>query len=220
MDQMPLSAVIFDSIPESILIFCFGMAIVGEYIDFKKILVASIINAFATMFVRAHVSIFGLHTIIDITFLFILFWKVLNLKPWKALITSLISLTTLLLLDEIIFTSISRIQNITLEEILKDNCKRIIYPIPTFIIGGSLTWFLYSRKIFLIGGSRAGYDDNYNKARLLVALILLLQGFILSVIIEHLTYFGQYSLLIQLLSIIFFIFSILFLIFLYGCDRG
>lgn len=66
MDRMPLVAVIFDSIPESILLFSFGMAIVGEYINLKKILIAAIISAFTMMLVRAYVPIFGLHSIIAI----------------------------------------------------------------------------------------------------------------------------------------------------------
>jgi len=78
MDRIPLVAVILDSIPESIIIFSLGMAIVGEYINFKKILIASIIGAFAMMFVRAYVPIFGLHSIIAIMVLFILSWKILN----------------------------------------------------------------------------------------------------------------------------------------------
>lgn len=219
MDQMPLVAVIFDSIPESILLFSFGMAIVGEYINLKKILIASIIAAFTSMLIRAYVPIFGLHTIIGILVLFVLSWKLLNLKPWKAIISSLISLTTLLLLDDIVWTIILKTQNITIKEVLKDNFRRIIYPIPIFIIFGSMTWFFYSRKIFLIGGSRVGYEHDYDKARFLVTLLILFQSLLLSVIIEHLDYLGKYSLLIMLLSMIFFISSILLLKWLYGGDK-
>ncbi|OPY56083.1 MAG: hypothetical protein A4E55_02225 [Pelotomaculum sp. PtaU1.Bin035] len=218
MDQMPLSAVIFYSIPESMILFSFGMAIVGEYINFKKVLISAIISAFTSMLIRANVSIFGLHSIIGILVLFVLFWKLLNLKPWKAIISSLISLMTLLLLDTTILPIILKAKNTTIEEVLKDNYRRIIYPAPYLIIYGLMTWFLYSKKIFLIRGSRVGNDDHYNKVHLLVTLLILFQGALLFVINEHLNYLGQYSFFFKMLSLIFFISFILFLNLLYGGD--
>lgn len=213
---MPLVAVIFDSIPESILLFSFGMAIAGEYIIFKKIFIAATISAFASMLIRAFVPIFGLHTIIGIAILFVSFWKLLNLKPWKAIISSLISLMVLLLLETTIWPILLITQNITIEEILKDNYRRIIYPIPSLIIYGLMTWFLYRKKIFLIEGSRVGKDVQYNKAPFLVSLAILFQGTLLFIINQHLDYLGKYTLLIKLLCIIYFIAAILFLKRLYG----
>jgi len=219
MDQMPLSAVIFNSIPESILLFSFGMVIVGEYINFKKIFIAAVISAFTSMLIRAQVPIFGLHSIIGTLVLFVLFWQLLNLKPWKASISSLTSVITLLLFDTTILPIILKAKNMTIEEVLKDNYRRIIYPAPHLMIYGLITWFLYSRKIFLIRGSRTGNDDYYNNARLLLTLSILFQGLFLFVINEHLNYLGQYSFFIKLFSLISFISSILFLNFLYGGDR-
>jgi len=77
MDQMPLSAVIFYSIPEEIILFSFGVTIVGEYINFKKIFIAAVLLAFTSMLLRACVP-FGLHSIIGILVLFVSFWKLLN----------------------------------------------------------------------------------------------------------------------------------------------
>ncbi len=211
MDQMPLSAVIFDSIPESILIFSFGMTVVGEYINFKRILIASIIDAFALMLIRAYVPIFGLHTIIGIAVLFLLFWQLLKLKPWKAIIASLFSLMVLLMLDTIILPVLLITENITVKEVLKDNYRRIIYPVPTFIIISLTTWFLYTRKKYLIRGSRVGNDDQYNKVRFLVSLAILFQGVFLFVISQHLDYLGKYSLLVKLVCIIYFIACVFFL---------
>ncbi len=219
MDQMPLSAVIFDSIPESILLFSFGMAVVGEYINFKRIFIAAIISAFTSMLIRAYVPIFGLHTIFGIAVLFVLAWKLLNLKPWKAIIASLISLMALLMLDSTILPILLKAENLTVEEVLKDNYRRIIYPVPSFIIFGLMTWFLYSRKKFLIRGSRVDSNQQYNKSRFLLSLAILSQGLFLFVIDEHLNYLGKISFLIKLLCIIYFIASIIFLKRLYGGDE-
>lgn len=219
MDRMPLLAVILYSIPESVILFSFGVAIVGEYINFRRVLIAAVISAFTSMLVRAYVPYFGLHSIIGIFVLFVLFWKPLNLKLWKAIISSLISLMVLFLLETTILPIILKVQNLTVEEMLKDNYKRIIYCYLHLIIYGLITWFLYSKKIFLIRGNRVGNDDEYNNPRLLVTLLILFQGVILFVISGRLDYLGKYSLLIKLLCIIFFISSILFLNFLYGDDK-
>ncbi|MHB1043698.1 MAG: hypothetical protein ACYC0Q_12800 [Eubacteriales bacterium] len=219
MDRMPLLAVILYSIPESVILFSFGVAIVGEYINFRRVLIAAVISAFTSMLVRAYVPYFGLQSIIGIFVLFVLFWLLLNLKPWKAIISSLISLMVLMLLDTTILAIILKAQNLTVKEVLKDNYKRIVYGYPHLVIYGLMTWFLYSKKIFLIRGSRVGNDDEYNNPRLLVTLIILFQGVFLFVINQHLDYLGKYSLLIKSLYIIFFISSILFLKRLYGGDE-
>lgn len=219
MDRMPLVAVIFYSIPESMLLFAFGMAIVGEYINFKKVFIAAVISAFSSMLLRSLVPI-SLVTIIGILILYVLFWKLLNLKPLKAIIASLISLMVLASLETIILPIILKTQNLTLEELWKDNYKRIIYPYSSLIVYGLMTWFLYYMKIFLIRGSRVSNDDEDNNPRLLVALIILFQGIFLFAINEHLIFLGQYSLLIILLCVIFSISSILFLKFLYGGEKA
>lgn len=216
MDRMPLLAVILYSIPESVILFSFGVAIIGEYINFRRVLVASVISAFTSMLVRAYVPYFGLHSIIGIFVLFVLFWKLLNQIPWKAIISSLMSLMVLMLLDTTISPIILKVQNLTLEESWKDTFKRIIDFYPGLLIFGLMTWFLYSKKIFLIRGSRVGNDHEYNNPRLLVTLIILFQGVFLFVISGRLDYLGKNSILIKLLCIIFFVSSILFLNFLYG----
>jgi len=214
---MPLLAVIFYSIPESVLLFSFGLTIVGEYINFKRVLVAAVISAFSSMFIRANVP-FGIHSIIGVFIIFILSWKLLKINPWKALISSLISVNAFILLDTIIMPIILTEQNLTIGELWKDNLKRIIYFYPSLTIYGLTTWFLYSKKIYLIKGVRVSSDTKYSNARYLVTLTILLQGIFLAAINEHLFFQGNYSLFIKSLYIIFLISSIFFLKKLYGGD--
>lgn len=155
MDKMPLVAVLFNSIPESIILFSFGIAIVGERINIKRVFIAAVISAFTSMFVREFVPFFGLHSIIGVLVIFILFWKLLGLKGWKALISSLLSLTVLILLEIFILQAILNLKQITLSELLQDNFKRVIYTYPHLAIFGLFTWLTYYKKWFLIKGSRA-----------------------------------------------------------------
>lgn len=219
MDQMPLSAVIFYSIPEEIILFSFGTAIVGEYINFKRVLIAAIISAFTSMLVRAFVPYFGLHSIIGILVQFLLFWILLKIKPWKAIISSQISLIMLILLETITLPIILKSQNFTLEELWKNDLKRIILYYPNLFIYGIITWFLYNKKMFLIKGSRVSNDDEHNDARSLLTFIILFQGVFLALINQHFDYLGNYLFLTKILYIVFFICSILFLKRLYGGDE-
>lgn len=155
MDEMPIVAVVFQSIPESIILFSFGIAIVGERIIFEKVFIAAVISAFTSMFVREYIPYFGLHSLIGILVLFILFWKLLGLKGWKALISSLLSLTVLILLEIFILQAILNLKHITLSELLQDNFKRVIYTYPHLAIFGLFTWLIYYKEWFLIKGSRA-----------------------------------------------------------------
>ncbi|MHB1043697.1 MAG: hypothetical protein ACYC0Q_12795 [Eubacteriales bacterium] len=155
MDKMPLVAVLFNSIPESIILFSFGIAIVGEHINIKRVFIAAVISAFTSMFVREFVPYFGLHSIIGVLVVFILFWKLLGLKGWKALISSLLSLTVLILLEIFLLQAILNLNHITLSELLQDNFKRVIYTYPHLAIFGLFTWLIYYKKWFLIKGSRA-----------------------------------------------------------------
>ncbi len=159
MDKMPLIAVIFQSIPESIILFSFGLAIVGERINFKKVFIAAVISAFTSMFVRNYVPYFGLHSVIGVLVLFILFWKLFDLKAWKALISSLLSLIILILLETFILQAVLNLKHITLTEMLQDNLKRVIYFYPHLTIFGLVTWLIYYKKWFLIKGSRVSNVD-------------------------------------------------------------
>lgn len=154
MDKIPLVAVIFQSIPEELIVYSFGMAIVGEYIHIKKIIIAAITTSIVVMFVRWFVPYFGIHSIIAILILFIMFWKLLGLKAWTALISALLSTTVLILLENFILQALLNLTHITLTEVLHDNFKRIIYGYPHLIIFGLGTWLIYYKKWFLIKGSR------------------------------------------------------------------
>ena len=214
MDKMPLVAVILNSIPESILLFCFGIAIVGEYINFKKVFIAAVISAFTSLFVREYVPFFGLHTIIGLFVIFILFWKLLNLKAWKAIISSLLSLTILILLDGLILQAILNLKHVTLTEMLQDNFKRIIYTYPHLAIFGLITWVIYYKKWFLIKGSRVSnveYIKEKMKVPLIVTTFVLSQGIILVIINLYFGYINNYSLITKILSLVYFTLSVIFL---------
>ncbi len=214
MDKMPLVAVIFNSIPESIILFSFGIAIVGERINFKKVLIAAIIDAFVMMFVRWFVPYFGLHSIIAVFIYFVLFWKIIGLKAWKSIISSLLGLTFLILLDDFILGSILNYEHMTITELLQDNFKRIIYTYPSLTILVLITWIIYYKKWSLIKGSKVSnveYIKGKMKVPLIVTTYVLSQGIMLVILNMYFGYLNIDSLITKLLSLIYFSLSIIFL---------
>ncbi|MCG9968560.1 hypothetical protein L9W92_10895 [Pelotomaculum terephthalicicum JT] len=214
MDKMPLIAVLFQSVPEEIIVYSFGMAVVGEYINIKKITIAALITAFAMMFVRWFIPYFGLHSIVGMLILFILFWRYLGLEAWKAIISSLLSLTALILLDDFILQAILNLKHITLTEGFQNNFIRITYTYPHLVVFGLITWIIYYKKWFLIKGSRVSnieYTKEKMKEPLILTTIVLSQGIILVILNMYFGYINKYSLITKLLSLIYFSLSIIFL---------
>ncbi|KJS17463.1 MAG: hypothetical protein VR69_05025 [Peptococcaceae bacterium BRH_c4b] len=214
MDKMPLVAVIFNSIPESIILFCFGIAIVGERINIKKVLIAAVIDAFVMMLIRWFVPYFGLHSIIAVFVYFVLFRKLIGLKAWKSIISSLLSLTALILLDDFILFAILELENITVTEVMQDNFRRIIYTYPSLAILGLITLVIYFKKWFLIKGSRVSnveYIKEKMKGPLIVTTIVLFQGIILVILNMYFGYINNHSLITKIFSFVYFTLSIIFL---------
>jgi hypothetical protein len=161
MDKMPI-AVILQGIPETILLFMFGVAIVGEYINFKKILVISIIYPFIIMFIRSQIpnSLFGLHIVFALIVITIVFWKILNFKFTKSFISAFISLSFLILLETLINPILYNLFNTSLAQLLQnENFKRLFYSIPVTIIYGITTYIIYKFKYSLIKGKRSKCNE-------------------------------------------------------------
>lgn len=160
MDKMPIVSLIFQSIPESIILFSFGIAIMGEYINFKKILLAATISALISMLVRYVVIYFGFHTIIGVVVIFVLFWKILKLDAWKSIIASLLSLTILILLETFIMQFVFDICHTNLHDVLLNDYLRVLVTYPHLFLYGLITWFIYYKKLYIIKGNRIKCNEN------------------------------------------------------------
>lgn len=154
MDQMPLLAVIFQGIPESLVVFSFGMAIVGEFLNWKKILICSLIVPFSMMFIRATVPVFGLHTIISAIIIFILFWKIIKLDIKKAIFSTLSSILILLLLEVFIAPIFFNLFNTSYPMAYQNTIERILFSYPGLIIYAIITYLVYYFKLSIFKGSR------------------------------------------------------------------
>jgi len=96
MDRIPLHAVVFQSIPESIIILCLGLASIGVRPNLRKMLFAAILSAIASWMIRGLPLPFGLHSIFGL--LIIIGLLIVFFKPGilKAVVAGLFAISTLL----------------------------------------------------------------------------------------------------------------------------
>lgn len=146
MDKMPLISLILYSIPESYLIFTFGLIVIGQKTHFSKIILPSIISALASLFVRMAPLPFGIHSIIGVFIVFILFKIAFQLSIRQAILATITSFATLLAI-ETAFTYILELNlHLRLQEIWKDPILRTFLPWPQLIIYSILAILLYKKR--------------------------------------------------------------------------
>ncbi|MBM7854673.1 ribose/xylose/arabinose/galactoside ABC-type transport system permease subunit [Desulfohalotomaculum tongense] len=149
MDKMPLLAIIFYSVPESYLIFIYGLVIIGEKVDFKRVTTAVLTSVVASYFVRLLPFPFGIHTLIGVIVVFIIFSLVLKVSYKYSLVVTIVSLGTLISLENISLYFIEYKLNIgNLTELWSDTVLRILTGWPHLIIWALIILFLYKKKIY------------------------------------------------------------------------
>jgi hypothetical protein len=159
MDKMPILAVIFQGIPESIVLFSFGIAIIGEYINFKKVLLISIVYTFLMMFVRSVVPIFGIHTVIALFIIALIYWKVIGIEIKKSILITILSVSTLILIETLMIPVIFNLFNTNYSQVLNNEIQRILYPLPVIMSFGLITFIIYKFNWSLIKGNRTKLND-------------------------------------------------------------
>lgn len=155
MDNMSLVSVLFYSIPESILIFSFGTIITGRKINRKNIIVAAILSVLIAYIVRQLPIPFGVHMFIGLLTIIALFKVILKFPTKVSIFAALVSMATLLTLENTILQAIQQLVNRNIEEILMNKSwERPFMGFPHLIVWALLCLFLKSRKTSLLGGSQ------------------------------------------------------------------
>ncbi|TEB05379.1 hypothetical protein Psch_02420 [Pelotomaculum schinkii] len=149
MDSMPILSFLFYSLPESCLIFTFGLLIIGKKPGVPKTVLATIISALFSYIVRMMPIMFGIHTIIWAVIIFILFKYLFKLTMRQAFVATMLSLGTLIALEISVTHLLESKLGLTLEKIWGNPILRTILPLPQLVIWSIITLFIYKRKISL-----------------------------------------------------------------------
>lgn len=158
MDRMPLWVVIFQSLPESIILFYLGLASIGMQANFHKVLSAAIISSAVSWLVRGLPLPFGVHTLIGLVVITCLLLVMFNIELLKALVAGLFAVSSLLASEVILLPLVTKIAGIAgFQEAWGYPVQRIVLSLPEQIFLGGVAYLLIRYKIsFHILACRTG----------------------------------------------------------------
>ncbi|MBE3585590.1 MAG: hypothetical protein IMW94_05440 [Thermoanaerobacter sp.] len=149
MDKMPLLALIFQSIPESILILALGLTLMGVEIKWQRIIPAAVISSLCSYFVRELPIPYGVHTLIGIiiiSFLVIMFFKT---PVPVAISVAMIGIVILITMEILIWPVIILLTGKTVPQIWQSQTLRILLAIPELILLALITFWCIRKKFTL-----------------------------------------------------------------------
>lgn len=151
MDSVPLFTLIFYSIPESFLIFTFGLVLLKKDINWYLVIMTTVLSVTASYFARLLPLPYGFHTILGVLAVFILFVFILKLDIYRALIVSIVSICTLVALENILLALIQLNFRLSLQEIWDLHpFTRTLIGYPHLLLWLAITILLHKYNIILI----------------------------------------------------------------------
>jgi len=153
-DNMPIITIILYSFPESYLIFWFGLVIIGHKLKFQNIMLATILSVFFSHAIRRLPLPFGLHTVIGLLIVCLLFLFIFKLDIKKAIFVTLISIGTLIALENTVLYFLQLELHLPLKEIWKHPLLRTFIGWPHLIIWLIITLFIYNKNLRLLSNSK------------------------------------------------------------------
>jgi len=148
MDRMPIHAVIFQSIPESIIILCLGLACIGIRPDFRKVLPAAILSSMVSWLVRGLPLPFGLHSIIGLVTIISLFLVFFKTGFLKAIVAALFALSSLLATEALLVPVVTKLIGISgFTEAWDNSVYRVVLAFPEQVLLGGIAYLLIRFQI-------------------------------------------------------------------------
>ncbi len=132
--KIPLLALLFQGIPEQIAVITLALILARTRLEWKKIVLLSIILAFTAYFVRMFPITFGIHTIILIGLLFVFLIQLFQTSVIVALKSSLISMLILIIVEYVSFTILTNLFRISFDTCLTNVPIRILLGMPQVFV--------------------------------------------------------------------------------------
>jgi two-component system sensor histidine kinase AgrC len=150
MDVMPLVMVFVLSWPEAVLVSLFGLQLVGIKPKIPFLLLAGLLQAFSSYFVRAMPIDYGYHTIIQLIVYAVILWSVLKIPYITVQIAALIGFTCYLALESAVLPLTMQMMGLSMEKLFIQPTFRILAFIPQAVIFLTLLLIIKKRDIVLL----------------------------------------------------------------------
>lgn len=146
MDTIPIISLICYSVPESFLIFIFGLLMIKEKIEVKKLVPAVVISVLLSFVVRKLPLPFGVHFAIGFIVILFLFATLMRVDIKKSLIATATSLGTMFALESTVLFSIQVIFDLSPEDMLHQSpWLRTIIGWPHLLVWALISFIIYRK---------------------------------------------------------------------------
>ncbi|WP_066635356.1 sensor histidine kinase [Desulfolucanica intricata] len=161
MDKLPLFSLVFQSIPEAVILIYSSLILLGYSVSekFGKIILLGILNSLILAVFRFYLP-FGFHTVLGLMVLTISLRIVLRINFVRSFIIAAFGIISLGILESIFLPLLAAIFNLSIENILKRQFTRTFIGYPhmfTFAVLGTLAqkkkWFLIKLDTAVISKS-------------------------------------------------------------------
>lgn len=152
MDIMPWTALVFQSIPESIIVVTLGLGLTGEYPNMKNVTAVGVIGAIFTYFFRRLPLEFGVNTLIGIIVVALGMRVMLKTPIVRGLIAAFIGILAVGIVESMSIPIVSYFTGISFETALRDPWLRVLFPLPDEIILGVMAYACRRWRFSLIPG--------------------------------------------------------------------
>jgi hypothetical protein len=150
MDHMPWQALVFQSIPEAIILVSLGLGLLGFLPPFSYVVIIGVIISILSFFIRQLPFVFGVHTLLYILLLALLLKISLkNIEWWRSIAAVFLGTIIVGLVEGISTPVMLKVTGLNLGYVLQDPWLRVLFPLPNEIILGTLAYIVWRRQISL-----------------------------------------------------------------------
>jgi len=185
MDHIPLVSLVFQSIPEALIIVSLGLSLFGVEIKarLKRICLVAVIFALITYILRPVIDSFQLRLFFHIISLVLLVKTFIGVKWAIAFLSIITGLLSLMTIESIVVPLILRLTGISFELVLKNVFLRTFLPWPHLALLMLITLVIAKKGFSLVDIYRStGKKSMKSKLTLAIILSILVEAFIIATI--------------------------------------
>ena len=133
-------------LPECIALIFAGYAISGKKVKINRIIVSGIILTIAVYVIRMLPIHFGVHTILSVMVIMFLLITMNEIELIKSGSSAMLSVILLFILDSVVLISVTKLFNVSANDILNNHYLKIIALYPSLILFFLIILLLYFYK--------------------------------------------------------------------------
>lgn len=145
---MSFPAVIFQSIPESVIILYLGLASIGVRAPFRKVFPAAVLSAAISWLVRGLPLPFGIHTVIGVMIITGIYCTLFRIHLIKSVTASLFAIGCLISTEALILPVVQKLTGFTnVKDIWAEPVLRVVLAVPEMVFLGLIAYLMLKYNI-------------------------------------------------------------------------